>query len=129
MLDELEADILNRIQDALAGGGAVSLQQRLEAVCTCLEENRGLLDVLIGRSVDPDFPEKLFGQPQIHRIIMDLIGERYDQERQRYIYVFVVGGSSRLIQEWLKTERRSPMEDLAFLLQDLIERLCGEADI
>jgi len=128
VLAELEEELLARIQEALGmdGADAASTGRILGAVCAYLEEHMSLVQVLVGNNVDPAFPEKLFSLPQIRQIAMGRLGDRYDEEDRRYIYIFVINGAYHLLRAWVEQERRRPFHEVALLLQELIDRVCGQ---
>lgn len=127
VLAEMENDLLRSIQDALGDGdnGPGSAGRKIRVICSYLEENMSFVRTLIGNNVDPDFPGKLFSLPQIRLMILERLAGRYDREIQRYIYTFLVNGCYSLVQEWIIHGNGKHFNEVALLMQELIEKICG----
>ena len=127
VLSEMENDLIGGIREALNEGDNPTSVAKIEAICSYLERNMDFVRLLVGNNVDPDFPGKLFSLPQIEQIIVERLDGRYDPEDQRYIYTFLVNGCYSLIQDWLSKDSRKSFVQIAMLMQDLIDGVCGNA--
>lgn len=126
VLAEMEADLIGSIGSLLNDNeGILPDKNVLEAICSYFERNMDFVQRLIGNNVDPDFPEKLFNLPQIRRILVDRLAVHYDGERLGYVYAFLVNGCYRLVQEWLAQEKHMSFKEIAFLMWELIDRVCA----
>ena len=127
VLAEMEEDLLGSIRRALevGKGDENSTAEALEGICAYLEKNIKTIRVLVGNNVDPEFPEKLFQLPQIREILMLRLGDRYNQESSRYIYLFVVNGSYHLLKQWVMAEDRCSFSEVALLIEEMMNRVCG----
>ena len=127
VLAEVEAEFIAGIQDTLADGdnSSASSARKLNIICAYIEQNISLVKLLIDNNITQDFPTRLFRLPQIRATIADRLAGRYDSESQDYIYAFLINGCYQLIQEWLKREDRKPFTQVALLMQELIDRICG----
>ncbi|WP_186564557.1 TetR/AcrR family transcriptional regulator [Lawsonibacter celer] len=127
VLAEVEAEFIAGIQDTLEDGdnSSASSARKLNIICAYIEQNISLVKLLIDNNITQDFPTRLFRLPQIRATIADRLAGRYDSESQDYIYAFLINGCYQLIQEWLKREDRKPFTQVALLMQELIDRICG----
>lgn len=127
VLAEMEDDLIGSVRDTLDDGdsSAASTGKKMEAICSYFERNMAQVRVLVGNNVDPDFPGKLFALPQIRQMILERLGDRYDQEDQDYVYTFLINGCYRLIQEWISRDSHKSFGQIALLIQELIDRVCG----
>ena len=126
VLAEMEADLIGSISNLLNENSAtIPDKKTLEAICSYFERNMDFVQRLIGNNVDPGFPERLFNLPQIRQILMDRLSVHYDGERLGYVYVFLINGCYRLVQEWLAQEERMTFKEAAFLMWELIDKVCA----
>lgn len=127
VLAEIEAEFIAGIQETLDDGdsSAKSSARKLNTICAYIEQNIGLVQLLIGNNVNHDFPAKLFSLPQIRATLAERLAGHYDAESQDYIYSFLISGCYQMIQEWLRREQRKPFSEVATLMNELIERVCG----
>lgn len=124
VLTELEEEVLRDVAYLLRQDPASSDREKLEAICAYFERHMDSVRVLVGNNVDPDFPQKLFGMPQVRDMILERMGPGVDAELQRYIYIFLVNGAYHLVQEWIDCDSQRPFKEIAYLLEELIDRLC-----
>ena len=124
VLAEMEEELLENIRTTLERGTAASDREQIEAICAYLEQHIDSIRVLVGNNVDPDFPKKLFYLPQIRQMILERLGDRYDKEAQNYVYIFIVNGAYHLVREWVDRDSRRSFTEVAFLLEDMIDRIC-----
>lgn len=126
VLAEMEADLIGSIADMLNDGdGVIPDKKKLEAICSYFERNMDFVQRLIGNNVDPDFPDKLFSLPPIRQMLVDRLSVHYDGESLSYVYTFLVNGCYRLVQEWLSREERVSFKEIAFLMWELIDKVCA----
>lgn len=126
VLAEMEKQVLEDVADLLSQDPSSSDREKLEAICAYFERHMDSVRVLVGNNVDPDFPQKLFGMSQVRDMILERMGPNMDAELQRYIYIFLVNGAYHLVQEWIDCDSRRPFKEIAYLLEELIDRLCRE---
>ena len=126
MLAELEEELISNVRMALENGDQASDHEKIEAICAYFERYMPSVRILVGNNVDPEFPERLFSLPQIRQMILERLGDRYDEEELRYVYAFLVNGAYHLVQEWVISDSEKPFSEVAFLLEDLISRVCLE---
>ena len=124
VLAEMEEELLENIRIALERDTASSDREKIEAICAYLQQHMDSIRVLVGNNVDPDFPQKLFYLPQIRQMILERLGNRYDKEAQNDVYVFIINGAYHLVRAWIDRDSRRPFTEVAFLLEDLIDRIC-----
>ena len=124
VLSEMEEMVLRDVGYLLRQDPSSSDREKLEAICAYFERHMDSVRVLVGNNVDPDFPRKLFGMPQVREMIFARMGADVDEEMQRYIYIFLVNGAYHLVQEWIDCDSRRPFKEIAYLLEELIDRLC-----
>ena len=124
VLAEMEEELLDNVRRALCAENAATDREKIEALCAYFERYVPSVRVLIGNNVDPAFPERLFNLPQVRQMILERLGSRCDKEEQNYVYVFLVNGVYRLVQEWILSDSRKSFSEIAFLLGDLIDRIC-----
>ena len=123
VLGEMEEGLLDEIRSALED--ADSDRVRIERICAYLEGHMDSVRVLVGNNVDPKFPEKLFGLPEVQQMILERMGDRYDTEERKYVYIFLISGVYRLVQEWVISQSGKSFLEIALLVEDLIGRICG----
>ena len=111
------------LDDRDNGPGAAA--RKIQAICSYLERNLAFVRTLVGNNVDPDFPGRLFSLPQIRLMILERLAGRYDGESQEYIYSFLVNGCYSLVQDWLNRNSGKHFNEIALLLEELIEKICG----
>ena len=58
-------------------------------------------------------------------MILERLAGRYDGESQEYIYSFLVNGCYSLVQDWLSRNSSKHFNEIALLLEELIEKVCG----
>ena len=127
VLAEIEDDLIGSIRDALDDGDNApeAAGRKIGAICSYLQRNMAFVQLLVGNNMDPDFPDRLFSLPQIKQFMMERLAERYDEETCGYIYTFFISGCYRVVQDWLSADRRKPFEEIAMLMLELIEKICG----
>ena len=126
VLQEMEEELIANVREALEKDGKTTEREMLMAVCACIEQDMPSVRVLLGNNVDPQFPEHLFSLPKIREMIEERFGDRYDAQQREYIYVFLVNGTYRLVQEWMLTDEKRPFSEIVFLLEKLIDSICGQ---
>lgn len=127
VLTEMENDLIGSIRDTLddRDNGPGAAARKIQAICSYLERNLAFVRTLVGNNVDPDFPGRLFSLPQIRLMILERLAGRYDGESQEYIYSFLVNGCYSLVQDWLSRNSGKHFNEIALLLEELIEKVCG----
>lgn len=127
VLTEMEEEMIGSVRDTLEDGlmDAASSRKKMEAICAYFEEHMASVRVLVGSNADPEFPERLFSLPQIKQIIIGRLKDSYAPEDLSYVYTFLVSGCYRLIQEWVARENQKPFTEVAMLLCELIDKICG----
>ncbi len=126
VLQEMEEELIANVRDALEKDEETTEREMLMAVCACFERDMPSVRVLLGNNVDPHFAEHLFSMAKIQKMIQERLGDRYDDQQCRYIYVFLVNGTYRLVQEWMLADEKRPFSEIVFLLEKLIDSICGE---
>lgn len=124
VLAEMEEELLDNVRRALDKEKAATDRERIEALCAYFERYMPSVRVLVGNNVDPSFPERLFNLPQVRQMILERLGDRCDEEEQNFVYVFIISGIYHLVQEWVLSDSRKSFTEVAFLLSDLIGRVC-----
>ena len=124
VLTEMEEEVLQDVAYLLRQDPASSDREKLEAICAYFERHMDSVRVLVGNNVDPEFPRKLFGMPLVREMIFERMGPDVDEEMQRYIYIFLINGAYHLVQEWIDCDSQRPFKEIAYLLEELIDRLC-----
>lgn len=128
VLAEMEEELLDNVRCALGAEDAATDREKIESLCAYFERYMPSVRVLVGNNVDPAFPERLFNLPQVRQMILERLGNRCDAEERRYVYVFLVSGVYRLVQEWVLSDSSKSFREVAFLISDLIDRLCRDTD-
>ncbi len=123
VLYEIEEELLNHIQDALAGISDDPSYQ-LDTICAYLDKNAGLVRLLTDNNVDSGFPVKLLNLPPIRRILLEKLSGRYDEQGLDYVVAFVINGGFHLLREWISRDERTPPSKIAALMLELEEKVC-----
>ena len=124
VLTEMEEEVLQDVAYLLRQDPVSSDREKLEAICAYFERHMDSVRVLVGNNVDPEFPRKLFGMPQVRDMILARLDPAADAEQQNYLYIFLVNGAYHLVREWIDNDRGRPFKEIAYLLEDIIDRLC-----
>ena len=127
VLTEIENEFISQVEAALDDGDntPASAGHKLRAICAYVEQNVVLVQLLFGNNINQDFPKKLFNLPQIRATIAERLAGRYDAESQDYIYAFFVNGCYQMIQDWLRRDPHKPLTEMAMLILELVDRICG----
>jgi len=127
LLEEMESDILNRINSYLEPGidsTAYYDPQRLTKAIEFISENIDLCRLLLNNNVDPKFPEKLVLSLQsIPHLTENKLSGKYSDTEFSYIFDFAIGGGFNFIKTWINKESREPPEEVAKLLSDIVVKL------
>lgn len=110
LLKDIEDENLAKIEAYLrALHDANATDPNLTELLEFINENAELFRTLCNNA-DTEFPQKLFGLPQIRQILTDQLGV------QGYLFSFIINGGFSAISDWInQDERESPAEMAAFL--------------
>ena len=124
VLAEMEEQVLGDVGALLQQAPSATDRETLEAICAYFEQHMDSVRVMVSNNVDPEFPRKLFGMPQVRDMILARLDPAADAEQQNYLYIFLVNGAYHLVREWIDNDRGRPFKEIAYLLEDIIDRLC-----
>ena len=122
LLRDMEDDWLQSIEGYLVN--VISDQEIfLDDVFGVLEENLELSRLLLNSNVDAEFPQRLFSQPSIRRLIGESIPLDKDDAEAEYIYRFYVNGGYNIIKHWLNKEQRESTIEMARIMRSVLRHV------
>lgn len=127
LLYEMEADFLTLIKENLEDTeNTQNYLQSIGSIAEFAEQNIKLTRLLINNNVDPEFPRKLFGLPQVQTLLNKRLELYYPAEKLTYATTFLIFGCFNAIRQWINTEDREPPQKIAQLLMEFCNKLCRE---
>ena len=92
--------------------------ERIALVFTYIEQNLEISKLLIHNNIDESFAQRLFSLPKIEDMLAETLKEKAKDDDYRDIVSFIIFGSYKLLQDWIKsTDRRSPYEMASVILR------------
>jgi len=125
LLEEMEEDLINKINDYLSATDVAGDNEQLFAkTISLVSDNIDLCKLLVNNNIDSAFPEKLLlslrvTQSKVYKQIL----HKYTKDEIEYVFHFLVGGGFALIKAWINKESREPPERIAALLTSTLEKL------
>ena len=129
LLKDMERDMLEHIIKTLTPRGDLISLQTLVCVLEYFEENIQLSRLLINNNVDPDFPRKLFQLEPIQEGLLGILRTQFDQNDLEYAFTYVSYGCYHMMSRWINKERREPIEKIACLLLEIVEKTMKEGEM
>lgn len=115
LLTEMEDDIISLVVKSLPGSVAKD-DHSLCVVLQYLEDNLELSRLLINNNIDPQFPEKIFGLPQVRRLVTSTLGNKYTESEYEYVSNFLTYGAYQIIRIWINKDDREPTDEIVSLI-------------
>jgi AcrR family transcriptional regulator len=98
----------------------VVLRRGVEEILGYIRENVNFMRILFGTHGDIEFQKKLFGFA-IRECLLDYsTNKNIDRETQEYYVVFKTSGIIALIQRWLESGMKKPIEEMSALITKLL---------
>ena len=122
LLQDMENDWLQRFDHYL--DSMTSNQKNFpDDILVFLEENLEFSRLLLNSNVDVEFPQKLFAQPCIKRLIDGSLPIDNGDSETEYINRFYVNGGYNIIMHWLNKEERESPKEMVQIMQRILQHI------
>ena len=129
LLKSMEDDMLEHVTNTLVVREDSISAESLICLLEYLDENIQMSRVLINNNVDPDFPRRLFHLPPIRDGLLSLLRIHFEGNDLDYAFTFVIYGCFHMMVKWANKENRESIEQMAFLLLQIIEKVIKEGTV
>lgn len=127
LLYEIESDFLTLVKENLEDTAITeNYLQSIGSIAAFAEQNLKLTRLLLNNTVDPEFPRKLFGLPQVQTLLNKRLDHYYPPQKLSYAMTFLIFGCFNTIRQWINKEERESPQTIAELLMEFCNKLCSE---
>lgn len=79
------------------------IEKRVEDLCTYLQENKKLAQLLLKESYTSEFPKLLFKASHVKNIYEKMFADIPDEQSRSLLITFVTSGTYNMLREWLNS--------------------------
>lgn len=123
LMDHMKEDILKQYDEMLSGMKAQGVHTTLTAILQMLRDNVALIRALHWSGGEHSFANQLAGHcfsfMDLHISVDPVLG--WSENQKGMAYSFLIGGTSGIIEYWLKNDCLEPPEQVAVSIMELSE--------
>lgn len=120
LMNDMQEEFINELEKSLLEKDCpVSLQM----ILTYIDTHRESCKALLKYAFDNGFFERVISLSLITQKLDEQISPEYSGYRKEYVKEFVIFGTYSIIRKWLTSEKYETSEEIANIIQNLIEKI------
>ena len=121
---EIEEKFFSELVEFMNPDVTADIATGMRKMCSYISLNKRVARIVINNNINPNFPERLFSLPTLQNsariFLTQRFGNKLDERRLKYIYLFFVYGGYNLMRVWLNSENAEPYEEIADTIVTLL---------